>query len=328
MKMRLFNEMLSVGKYMAIAMFVMGMATSCSDDDEDGGGSTELYVPASVVDGVRVQGISTSDYEHALSIDYNADGTPDKATVGGTEFDFEYDGTRAALSTGRKLVRIVSHWSDDDNKESITHSATNFVINTDGFVTKYVETVEDNGEGYGGKAVVNVSISYNANGRISRIVLSGSETGWDEVDGNYSERIGTTINYTYNGGALEKSGFTDEGETVTYTYDYDKAPTNTYNLVTPQLAQGMAVFSPVAYLLANLHMLGYGSSQLPTKMTYHEYSNYTDGDPDYDNTNVTDISYTLWDDNRVKEIKTSSQQYGLMFTYSLTYLVSDAATEE
>lgn len=86
------------------------MLAACSDDDGDGsgGGNAEISIPASIVDGMQIASVTTSDTENALSIDYNDDGTPASATVGGQVFDFEYEPvTRAAQPTGRKLVHVV-----------------------------------------------------------------------------------------------------------------------------------------------------------------------------------------------------------------------------
>ncbi len=319
------NLLWALSAFMMIAVPVATF-TSCGGDDDNGNGGsdggTEISIPASVVDGVRVQSIVTDNGEQALNIDYNSDGTVSRATMGGCEYTFEYaSSTRAAEPTGRKLVRVYTKEVENDGEVN-TWSATNFQFNTDGFVASYLEKFtengkDDDGSSYSYNANVNVTCSYTAAGRIARIGLAGKQTGYDEGE-QINENINTSVNYVYTGGSLSKVSFSYAGEVLEYTFGYDYAPTNTYNYMTPQMCKAMMTYSPLPYILAQTGYLGNASSQLPTKMTRHSYSNYSDGDPNYDEWQTTNISYSLWDNNRIKSIS-ESYDGGRGYNYQLTF---------
>lgn len=326
-------------KFMKKIIWLLGMTlclptvSSCSSDDDGGDGDddfnaegTEISIPASVVDGVRVQGITADNSEQAVSVTYNADGTISSATTGGQEFVFEYNDTRSATATGRKLVKIYAKYYSfvDDDDHSEEWIAYNFKFNTDGFLVAYNEKISDKGEDYYENTLIKATLAYNAHNRIEHLSVSGYTNGWDSEEGKYSENDGTTtVYYEYtNGGALKKAWFRNrysnsEEEGANMIYDYaGSAHDNTYNVVTPQLAAGMAVYSPILYILATTGYLGNASAKLPTKYTYESYGNYTNGDPSYHDTSIYNLSYTFWDNNRIKEIKSSQNGYPIRFTYS------------
>lgn len=290
------------------ALLCAPVLSSCSnDDDEDGGGNnggTEIGIPSSVVDGVRVSGVTTDNSESAISIDYDSDGMVKSATVGGQKFTFEYaDDTHSEAAPKRRIKRIFSKTEFDGYY--VYCEATNFKINTDGFVASYLEKItEKDDDGYSMEATMNYTFSYNSAGRIERIGVSGTWTDVEdgESDSGYGEG---SVNYVYNGGALEKSGYSHDGETVVWTYEYDHAHTNTYNIFTSELAYGISmVEEPILFALAYAGYVGNASSLLPTKAVYHAYSNYTDGTVNYDYKRIFDISYTFWDNNRIHTITT------------------------
>ena len=306
------------GALVCVLLFV-----SCSDDDNNGGnsGGEEISIPASVIDGVRVSGISSTDVEGSFSVDYNDDGTPASATVAGQTFDFEYEPvTRAAVPTGKKLVKIGAR---NPEEASVTSSwvATNFAFNTDGFVASYQEVINESGDGYSSKVVFFLTFDYNNKGQLQRVGITGTENGIEDGE-RYSEHISTELKYVYSGDALESASNTYDGETISYTYEYGTdTHANTYNVMTPQLAKGMAVYSPILYALANMGYMGNASAFLPTKCTYRSYSDYGDGDPDYDEKEEYDISYRFWDDNSFDKIRdiTTTMPNGYGYTYSYTY---------
>lgn len=301
------------------ALVCVPMFVSCSDDDDGGGsqGGAEISIPASVVDGVRVSGISSTDAESSFNAVYNDDGTPASATVAGQTFDFEYSPvTRAAVPTGKKLVKIGAH-NPEGASETSSWVATNFAFNTDGFVTSYQEVINESGKDYSLKVVFLLTFDYNNKGQLQRVGITGTESGNEDGE-SYSEHINTELKYVYSGDALKSASNTYEDETISYTYEYETTHANTYNVMTPQLAKGMAVYSPILYALANMGYMGNASSFLPTKCTYHSYSSYDDGDTNYDDTETYNISYTFWDNNKISSIKTDMPG-GTGYTYNYTY---------
>lgn len=293
------------------------VAVSCGDDDGEGngngsgnnGGTTEISIPSSVVNGVRVADVSTdgSDEELPVEIEYNEDGTINQATVQGGVYKFEYTTTRSiAARTGRSLTRIYLVSSNE------SWEMKNFGWNTDGFLTSYYEEVKMEGE----VAKLTGRLTYNAEGRIAKISISGTST-----DEGETEHVNANINYTYSGGALTSSSFSalEEYEDFNYTYNSD-AHTNTYNIVTPQLGIGMASYSPVLYLLSVAGYIGNASSKLPTSVTEHSYSRYTDGDPDYDESTTNYLSYSFTNDDRIKSITMTLAQYGYSTVFTFNYL--------
>ncbi len=296
--------------YPILTLSLSFMAASCSsDDDKDEPGSGEavdMPIPSSVVEGVRVAG------DGATKINYNSDGSIKNAEYNGTIYDFEYEGSRAAASTGRKLVRIVARGFGDNDGES--WQATNFKFNTDGFIASYLEKEE---EKYGSnewyKQTINVTISYNGDNRISSMNLSGT---WEEMyDGEHdSGKAAATIKYSYKGGALESAVWNESDESNSYTYDYTQSHTNTYNIVTPQLGYGMGFYSPIAYVFATAGYLGNASSVLPDKVTHHLIDHE---DPENSSSESYGISYTFNDKNRITSIISSVN--GISYTTGMTY---------
>lgn len=295
-----------------VVALCMGLtAVSCSDDNKDNpdeptGEAVDLPIPSSVVDGVRV-----TEIQGTLSVDYNADGSINTATVGGQTFQFEYADSRAA-STGRKLARIVAKDSGDGYSDS--WQATNFRFNKDGFIVGYLEINEENYETFSEKTTLNVTVDYNSAGRITSMNISGTNSGVDE-DGKYSYPVKGTIKYQYNGGALVSSTLQSPQASNTFTFDYAHPHTNTYNITTPQLAICMANYSPIAYVFAVTGYMGNASTELPTKLT-QKYVDFEDADES--ETESWDISYTFNDRNAITSI--TSNILGSAYTSSITYI--------
>ncbi len=294
-------------------------AVSCSSDDDDNDGPSsgtpvDMPIPSSVVDGVRV-----SDIQGSASISYNADGSIKDATYNGTTYKFEYEGSRAAASTGRKLVRIVAvdnTYEDEGHYEK--WEATNFKFNSDGFIVAYYETSEEGRRGHWWEKIsLDISVDYNNAGRISTMSIAGTYEGYDEDEGKYKGKDKAKVKYTYSGDNLISSVVDDPEGSISYTFDYSAAPDNAYNIVTPHLGAGMAMYSPIPYIFATAGYLGNASAQLPTKLTYK----YIDKeDPEYNETDVYNITYSLDANNRINSISPSNSGGGYSTMY-FNYIV-------
>ena len=64
--------------------------------------------------------------------------------------------------------------------------------------------------------------------------------------------------------------------------------------------------------------MGNASAFLPTKCTYRSYSDYGGEDPDYNDVEVYDITYTFWDNNKIRTM-VSTMPTGAKNEYSYTY---------
>lgn len=296
------------------ALFIsMGcVLSSCSDDDNDGpkdpSEGAELSIPSSVVDGVRVQSDGSG-----INISYNADGSIEKATFNGIDYKFEYADSRAATSTGRKLVRISSYGDGFETE------ATNFKFNNDGFIESYTEKSEERDK-YSGdydKVTVKVKCSYNDDKRIRKMDLSSdTEEKYDGETEKYHQE--TTLNYKYSGGNLMESSVTGFDATNTVKYEYASNQVNTYNIITSQLAYGMANYSPMAYIFAITGYLGNASANLPSKMV-SEYVDREDPSDIYSETHTVDIFYTFDDKHAIESI--TSNVDGMTYILQMSYFV-------
>lgn len=307
-----------------------------SEEDET---AVELPIPASIVDGVRVQELSNDDGEAVLSISYNDDGSINNAIYDGTEYEFEYaTDARATSTTGRKLKNITarSTYTEDHGqshyKTTTKLTAYNFKFNTDGFLVYYKERgsisesyYEINEGSSSSYETINgtYTLAYNSAGRLEHISASGTTTETITEDGEtYTEEESSsgTVKYSYVGGSLEQMKIVDEDDEMSYNYEYENSLNNTYNVVTPQLAEGMASFSPVLYILAQMGYLGNASSLLPTKLTFSSIYTDDDGDTDVDTESYT-ISYNFWEtNNKIRSITTSRPgQNPFTYTYGWTY---------
>lgn len=308
-----------------LATMVLAMTctmSSCSDDDKDEPqlpaeeetnlSGTAISIPASVVDGVRVK-----DNGSGLAITYNADGTIDNANLYGTTYRFEYADSREATPTGRKLVRITASYTDGDEQEK--WEATNFSFNTDGFIASYLEKSEERSGSNGDydKTVIHATCDYTAAGRIKSIGLVADFTQCEDGQ-THTYHESTSVSYTYNGGDLASSSVSDGEMTNRLTYGYDLASTNTYNIVTPQLAYGMANYSPIAYIFAVSGYLGNASANLPTSFT-QDYIDHED--PEDSSSESFGISYTFDSANRIKSIICDADGY--TYTTNMTYFVQE-----
>jgi len=320
-----------------LAMLACMAMTSCSSDDEEENGedstgeAAELSIPSSIVDGVRVSQITTDDGVTALQVTYNDDGSIDKAVYNGMEYDFEYADTRAT-STGRRLAQVSASYlftSGSTHKE--TWIANSFQFNTDGFLVTFKEHMteldsdNENPHYYYDEAEYrNVyTLAYNSSSRLERVNLSSS---WkdtyiygDEKDTDSGNDSGA-IKYEYNNGYLKQvkieSAYDDES--FTWTFEYENMLSNTYNVMTPTLAEGMATFSPILYIFASMGYIGNASTLLPTELTYVGVTTDDDGKQDVDTYTKT-VSYNFWDtNNKIKDITISQPGYN-PYTYNFIY---------
>lgn len=203
-------------KFMAMLLAATAMSvnfTACSDDDEnegDGGGSgtgTGLsIVPPSIVDGMCVAGITTSDNNSAISVDYNDDGSINSATMQGLTYNFEYSESRA----NKKLIRIKADikYSDEGDEAEYNWVAENFVEGANGFVISYTskvnysESYETEEYSATGTAEFNAKFTYNAEGRVTSMKQTGTESYTDTEDGSVSGDVDFAFEYSYNSGML------------------------------------------------------------------------------------------------------------------------------
>lgn len=306
----------------ALAVCALPSLTSCSgdddDDDDDGSGeAAELSVPASIVDGVRLSGMTGAG---DLSVVYNSDGSIDQMSYNGTDYDFEYEETRAATSTGRRLLAIVARYSYDGDRESWI--ANSFKFNTDGFIVSYKEHVKGSySDGSREEYKNNLTLSYGSKGRLSKVNVSSS---WTDVDSDGEKESGSgggSIKYSYSGDNLTQVSVGDAEEMTTFTYEYTTTP-NTYNNMTEGLSYGMATYSPILYIFARLGFLGNASAFLPSQMVYRTES-YDEGEKDVD-TEKYSFSYELDSHNRID----AEVMWNDYLTYRLVYTWTKIWSEE
>lgn len=279
--------------WLLLAALACVATTSCgSDDDENDdaqGDAVDMPIPSSIVDGVRLGEMTSSNGSTIMSVSYNDDGSIDKVSYNGTDYDFEYADTRAATSTGRKLLQITASYEENDY--TMTMRANSFQFNTDGFLVscKEVSSEESTGSYSESEEIkLNYTMAYNAKGRLSRIGISGSWT--DVYEGEKeSGSASTAIEYSYSGDNLTqvKIPGDDEDGPTTYTYDYGTTA-NSFNTMTQALSVGLAYGDdPILYMLARMGFLGNASAYLPTSMVYSSD----------DDTDAYSIIYNLWDTN-------------------------------
>lgn len=327
-------------KFMAMLLVATAMSvnfTACSDDDEnegDGGGSNTgtgtglSIVPPSIVDGVRVAGITTSDNNSAISIDYNDDGSINSATMQGLTYNFEYSESRA----DKKLIRIKADikYSDEGYEAEYNWVAENFVEGANGFVISYTskvnysesEVTDDWRYSATSEVELNAKFTYNAEGRVTSMKQTGTESYTDTEDGSVSGDVDFAFEYSYNSGMLISSTGTynvfGEWSKQTFNYGYNGSThTNTYNNFTPQLAAGIADIDPIAYILSICGYLGNASAVLPTSVT----TNYieSDDDPGEDSEEVYGIEYSFDAFNRIDEIKQYNNSWDGYILYKYNY---------
>lgn len=289
--------------YCILVMMGGIFCSSCEKNNEpDNAGddsATMLPIPASVVDGVRLTGMGNIG-----SVNYNPDGSISQAVLNGVRFDFEYVASRAAVSTGSKLQKIVVHNSREEYDE---YEAYNFSFNTDGYIAKWEEYMEyDGGDEYG-KATLTYTTDYNASGHIQKLNISGSSEYYDSEDGHETEPIRGAVEYKYLGGKLMSSSYyiPDEGLSE-FFLGYDSAPENTYNIAPYPLSEvmGHSLLSEVADLFAFLGYLGKPSSHLPTSCSYEgDDMDMTISYKTNDHNLVTSMSFIIGGSRKTVDLK-------------------------
>lgn len=242
--------------YLAVLAMAACTFTACSDDDDEnsGAGSTEMYVPASIVDGTRVQNVG------GLNATYNEDGSIAKLENGGITYNFEYTPEqRAAVSTGRQIKRIYVANGDG------SWEATNLKFNADGFLTALNMHSLYKDDYYSEETNLNYTLSYDGGGHLKSNKVSGfikdTEDGETETD-----KINVTINYTWNGGNLTSANAAAYGTSVNIAFTYGDED-NTFNIFTPFMAAPVGLMDdPLLGALAMIGFTGNSSAKLPTAM--------------------------------------------------------------
>lgn len=297
--------------FASIALAGFSMVSCSKDNDEPGGGGSEdkgeaaeLLIPASIVDGTRVQ--STG----AMSVSYNSDGSISSLTNGGMTFDFEYEnaseakGTRAAVSTGKKLLKISC-----TNVSGDVYEGYNFKFNNDGFLTSMTfRNFEKDSWGYE-ELTLDYNLSYDGSGHLTSNKISGTLKGEDEEE-KYNERVSGTMNLTWSSGNLVKASLRADGGVQEGVYTYGNEA-NTLNIFTPHMAVNVgAALDPILSALAMIGYTGNSSAMLPTELVYSE------SDEDGTDRDVYKFDYTFNSDHSINTINfTENGNYAGYVTY-------------
>lgn len=290
--------------YFAVLAFACCTLAACSDDDDDNSGSgiasTEFFVPASIVDGTRVQSVG------GLNAAYNEDGSISKLENDGVTYNFEYDnGTRAAVSTGRNIKRIYA------NVDGTTYEGTNFKFNSDGFLTAMTFHSRDIDEYYTEEVNFNYALSYDGTGHLTSNKITGS-VKWNEDGESGIDKVNTTVNFTWQNGNLTNCKASANGASVNMTLDYGNEA-NTFNLTTPAVAGVIGLMDdPILTALAMLGFTGNSSATLPVKLVT------SIKDEDGTDTDVANFTYTFNSDHSVDIIR-FSDEYGSFYNIRYTY---------
>ena len=249
------------------SVFTMTIVSCGKDDDkEPSQGGTLLPIPVSVVDGVRVASVKMGNTDFSKCV-YNQDGSIASVSINGVKYDFEYASTRASRVqyTNSKLenIRITN--------EEGTEKGYGFVFDEKtGFVTQWTEYGEYRDGPYYEKGSGLCTVTYNPEGRISKLSYNGKYE-WNDPEDSGSEPINAVIHYNYKGGNLVTSTYEipDEGKSV-FTLGYGNGPVNSFNIAPYPLyyAMGHGEACKLAGMLAYLGYLGLPSATLPTSYSY------------------------------------------------------------
>lgn len=292
--------------YFAVLAFAGCTLTACSDSDDgnfdDGTASTEFFVPASIVDGTRVQSVG------GLNATYNEDGSIAKLENNGTTYNFEYgNGTRAAVSTGRQIKRIYA------NVNGAICEGTNFKFNSYGFLTAmtfHSRTID--GSNYTEELNLNYALSYDGTGHLTSNKITGN-VKWNEDGESGDENVNTTVNFTWENGNLTSSSASTNVASVNTTLDYG-TEANTFNLTTPAMAGVIGFMSddPILTALSMLGFTGNSSAMLPVKLVCKIT------DEDGTDTDVSNFTYTFNPDHSV-DIINVTDGYGSTYNFKYVY---------
>ncbi len=325
----------------ALAALACLSLTACSDDDDSpSSGATQaeaeysddelevIGIPTSVTDYGNTQftAVTSEDGTPVISMTYNEDGTPSTASIDGYDCEFEYvaDDTKASSSPQRKLKRARLHTEEYERESgmsslwTVEQTLSNFRYNDDHFVIHclyngtedYEDTYTYDGKKYEyietEKLSQSIDISYRVDGRIEKMVLSGS--GWEyyrddwypEDNDEGSFKASATVDFNYDSSGCLTSVVASspaEGRELqcSYSYDYNtsSSPRNLYNKMTQQMAMAYANDAITDYLinqpLALTGNLGNASEYFPAAYIV------PDETPFY-------MSYTLWADSSLRSV--------------------------
>lgn len=291
--------------YFTVLAFAGCTLTACSDSDDgnldDGTASTDFLVPASIVDGTRVQSVG------GLNATYNEDGSIAKMENNGVTYNFEYgNGTRAAVSTGRQIKRIYA------NVDGTTYEGTNFKFNSNGFLTAMTFHSRDIDRYETEEMDLNYSLSYDGTGHLTSNKITGS-VKWQEDGESGVDNVNITVNFTWKNGNLTNSSASANGSSVNTTLDYG-TEANTFNLTTPAMAGviGFLTDDPILTALAMLGFTGNSSAMLPVKLVCKIT------DEDGTDTDVSNFTYTFNPDHSV-DIINVTDGYGSTYNFKYVY---------
>lgn len=288
--------------YKDICMLSLGCLVVClsltacgDDDDEPQGGTVEIGVPPSVVDGVRSSEVG------GIGIVYNEDGTINYAEMeDGTEFKFNYASTRAGT---RPLNSITATYSVDDVDESAYQKADNFLI-SNGLIAGYrFESKYSDGD-YFEKSSILYRITYDSSNRISKIDMSA--TFEDSEEGPYSTSGVYSYAYGQNGELTKITGSTENTEVYSQTFQYGQQFRNKFNIMLPFLMSEDLISEDNVFVILGLGgYLGNTSTQLPTQVACRT-TDPDDGEVDTWNWNM---DYSFAENESIKWYEVDGEKY-------------------
>ncbi|MCD8291461.1 MAG: hypothetical protein LUC91_08170, partial [Prevotella sp.] len=294
--------------FMALAIALPLVFTSCSDDDDDdnGGGSSSSS-------GVSI--ITTDDGDQLLlkkvgsylNFSYDNQGRCTNIVV---ENNLDYD-----ISYGPCVISDGDCWT------------ANVTLNNAGYMTKFDGSYYDKDGQYYEDGTYVMNCSYDSNGHLTKITITSDATEKDSYGtSNYSSSATATL--TWKNGNLTKveynSSDNEDGDkstsTYTYTYSYG-SKANKYQQCTTAFIEPFDIedgFESLGYI----GFLGKWSSDLPSSVDVVEdyESSYYSGH--YSTTDT--YSFTLNSDGTIQ--KETGDWYSLSYTYS-TFSSSSRSAE-
>ncbi len=263
--------------------------TSCSDDDDNGGPSTQAGIVDSET-GLRLTGFGNYSYS------YDSKGRLSEISSSGKSYEFTYNPNK-----------IIGKYEDEYEDVIISVG-----YNGAGYLSSYSESwvYEDWSES--GTA----SFSYDGSGHLTKISGSWKGSGIDDGE-RYSESGTTTWNFTWSSNRLTKvvvtdkvDGHTNYTETTTFSYngDYD----NPFRQWTPSLAYVFTDSGETPALMSFAGLLGVGPSELPSALEY-EWEDLEEDDEGSDSYN---ISYSYNSEGAVRVTRIGGASYTFYYDYA------------
>ena len=300
------NILLSVAAVAIVCTLSVGLYSCSSDDDGDGGGKASTS--AGVLDkrtGLRITSYgSTYDTYRVYYLD---DGRIDYIKQGSYEqYKFSYSPNRITAYYGSEEEEVL-----------------NIGYNGSGYISSIKSSYSGEGSGERWTETSNATLSYDSNGHLTKISVSGNETSTDMDTGERTTEKWTG-NYTllWRNNLLmqvvvdetEIEGGEKETETETWVFSYDNSSyENVYCQWTPSIS---SIFGDgIVEMLANLGLLGTGPIMLPSSGECHEESYYNGSNHSYDR------SYTYRYGFNSDGSLSSATVSGTTYRYSYDYAV-------